>query len=83
MRLTVIAIYGIMSSDRRKRTGCPAFKSGLMACLEPNKDIDEMKCLNLYCGIGGNRELWTDCEVTSVEYDPCISGCMRNGSLRT
>lgn len=26
-----------------------------------------MKVLNLYAGIGGNRKLWTDCEVTAVE----------------
>jgi DNA (cytosine-5)-methyltransferase 1 len=28
-----------------------------------------MKVLNLYAGIGGNRKLWTDCEVTAVEWD--------------
>lgn len=32
-----------------------------------------MKVLNLYAGIGGNRKLWTDCEVTAVEYDPKIA----------
>ena len=32
-----------------------------------------MKCLNLYAGIGGNRELWTGCDVTAVEYDPDIA----------
>ena len=26
-----------------------------------------MKILNLYAGIGGNRKLWKDCEVTAVE----------------
>jgi DNA (cytosine-5)-methyltransferase 1 len=26
-----------------------------------------MRILNLYAGIGGNRKLWTDCEVTAVE----------------
>ena len=26
-----------------------------------------MRVLNLYAGIGGNRKLWTDCEVTAVE----------------
>jgi DNA (cytosine-5)-methyltransferase 1 len=26
-----------------------------------------MKILNLYCGIGGNRKLWKDVEVTAVE----------------
>ena len=28
-----------------------------------------MKVLNLYAGIGGNRALWKDCEVTAVEYN--------------
>lgn len=32
-----------------------------------------MKVLNLYAGIGGNRKLWTDVEVTAVEYDPKIA----------
>ena len=26
-----------------------------------------MKVLNLYAGIGGNRKMWTDVEVTAVE----------------
>lgn len=26
-----------------------------------------MRVLNLYAGIGGNRKLWSDCEVTAVE----------------
>lgn len=30
-------------------------------------DKKRLKVLNLYCGIGGNRKLWTDCEVTAVE----------------
>jgi DNA (cytosine-5)-methyltransferase 1 len=29
-----------------------------------------MKVLNLYACLGGNRALWTDCDVTSVELDP-------------
>lgn len=33
-----------------------------------------MKVLNLYCGIGGNRKLWTDVEVTAVEFNPDIAG---------
>jgi len=33
----------------------------------------ELKVLNLYAGIGGNRELWTDCDVTAVEYDDAIA----------
>lgn len=32
-----------------------------------------MKVLNLYCGIGGNRKLWKDVEVTAVENDPQIA----------
>jgi len=32
-----------------------------------------IKVLNLYAGIGGNRKLWTDCEVTAVELDPEIA----------
>jgi len=32
-----------------------------------------MKILNLYAGIGGNRKLWTDCEVTAVEHKKEIS----------
>ena len=29
-----------------------------------------MKVLNLYSGIGGNRKLWTDVEVTAIEINP-------------
>ena len=32
-----------------------------------------MKVLNLYAGIGGNRKLWDDVEVTAVEIDPTIA----------
>ena len=32
-----------------------------------------MKVLNLYAGIGGNRKLWKDVEVTAVELDPIIA----------
>ncbi len=32
-----------------------------------------MRILNLYAGIGGNRKLWQDCEVTAVEYNPKIA----------
>lgn len=32
-----------------------------------------MKVLNLYAGIGGNRKLWEDVEVTAVEYDKQIA----------
>lgn len=32
-----------------------------------------MKVLNLYAGIGVNRKLWEDVEVTAVEYDKQIA----------
>jgi DNA (cytosine-5)-methyltransferase 1 len=32
-----------------------------------------MKVLNLYSGIGGNRKLWEDVEVTAVEINPSIA----------
>lgn len=32
-----------------------------------------MKVLNLYAGIGGNRKLWKDVEVTAVEINPDIA----------
>ena len=32
-----------------------------------------MKILNLYCGIGGNRKLWEDVEVTAIELNPKIA----------
>lgn len=32
-----------------------------------------MKVLNLYAGIGGNRKLWENVEVTAVENDPNIA----------
>ena len=31
------------------------------------------KVLNLYAGIGGNRKLWEDVDVTAVEYDESIA----------
>lgn len=32
-----------------------------------------MKVLNLYAGIGGNRKLWEDVEVTAIEWDEAIA----------
>jgi len=32
-----------------------------------------MKILNLYAGIGGNRKLWKDAEVTAIEYNQEIA----------
>jgi DNA (cytosine-5)-methyltransferase 1 len=34
------------------------------------EDIKQIKVLNLYACLGGNRYLWEDCEVTAVELDP-------------
>lgn len=36
-----------------------------------------MNVLNLYSGIGGNRKLWTDVEVTAVEYNEEIANIYR------
>ena len=32
-----------------------------------------MKALNLYAGLGGNRKLWKDVEVTAIELNPSIA----------
>lgn len=32
-----------------------------------------MRVLNLYAGLGGNRKLWRDCDVTAVEMDEKIA----------
>lgn len=32
-----------------------------------------IRVLNLYAGVGGNRKLWTNCEVTAIELDPKIA----------
>ena len=37
-----------------------------------------MRVLNLYAGIGGNRRLWKDVEVTAVEHDPEIAEIYRD-----
>ena len=33
----------------------------------------KLKVLNLYAGLGGNRKLWTGCQVTAIERDPKIA----------
>jgi len=38
----------------------------------------QMKVLNLYAGIGGNRKLWEDVEVTAVEWDKQIADIYRD-----
>ena len=35
--------------------------------------MESLRVLNLYAGIGGNRKLWEDVDVTAVEYDPKIA----------
>lgn len=35
--------------------------------------MKKLKVLNLYAGIGGNRKLWEDVDVTAVEIDPEIA----------
>ena len=35
--------------------------------------MSKIKILNLYAGIGGNRKLWKDVDVTAVELDPKIA----------
>ncbi len=35
--------------------------------------MKKYKVLNLYAGIGGNRKLWDNCEVTAVELNPEIA----------
>lgn len=40
--------------------------------------IVKKKVLNLYCGIGGNRKLWEDVEVTAIEYREDIAQVYRD-----
>lgn len=35
--------------------------------------FEKMKVLNLYSGIGGNRKLWIDCDVTAVELNEKVA----------
>jgi DNA (cytosine-5)-methyltransferase 1 len=37
-----------------------------------------MKILNLYCGIGGNRKLWDNVDVTAVEYNKELADVYKN-----
>lgn len=39
---------------------------------------EKMKVLNLYAGIGGNRKLWQDVDVTAVEYNPSIAAAYKD-----
>ena len=38
-----------------------------------NTVLAPVRVLNLYCGIGGNRKLWDNVEVTAVEYNESIA----------
>lgn len=40
---------------------------------EPANSVAGIRVLNLYAGLGGNRKLWKDCQVTAIEYDPKIA----------
>jgi DNA (cytosine-5)-methyltransferase 1 len=40
--------------------------------------VGEVKVLNLYAGIGGNRRLWEDCHVTAVELDNDIAAVYKD-----
>lgn len=61
---------------RFKKLGRPCLKCEER--FEPESPIkrkgEQMKVLNLYSGIGGNRKLWKDVEVTAVEIDEEIAG---------
>lgn len=39
--------------------------------------MKKLKVLNLYAGIGGNRKLWEDVEVTAVELNPEVADIYR------
>jgi len=45
---------------------------------ESVKGIKDIKILNLYAGIGGNRKLWGDLKVTSVEYSEEIAAIYKD-----
>jgi DNA (cytosine-5)-methyltransferase 1 len=40
--------------------------------------MEKTKILNLYAGIGGNRKLWVDCSVTSIECNEKIATIYKN-----
>src|SRR5262245_42298141 len=40
---------------------------------ERGSDATPIKVLNLYAGLGGNRKLWQNVEVTAIELDPKIA----------
>ena len=57
---------------------CESYDAMNGNCIELDQEGDtcpkvSLNILNLYSGLGGNRTLWTDCKVTSVEYDGAIA----------
>ena len=44
----------------------------------PERSFSKLRVLNLYSGIGGNRKLWQDVEVTAVEINPEIAKIYAN-----
>lgn len=52
-----------------------ALNNTFFTCIPPQYFVIlDMKILNLYCGIGGNRELWgSGHDITAVEIDPKIA----------
>ena len=45
---------------------------------EPIKNINDIKILNLYAGIGGNRKLWGSMRVTAVEFSEEIANIYKD-----
>lgn len=43
-----------------------------------NKENKEIRILNLYAGIGGNRKLWKNCKVTAIENNKGIADIYSN-----
>lgn len=56
----------INSKNETKQNHSPILKHKI-------PDLRKMKVLNLYAGIGGNRKLWTDVDVTAIEISPEIA----------
>src|SRR3990167_1794388 len=45
---------------------------------EPIKDLKDIKILNLYSSIGGNRKLWGNLDIIAVEYNEEIAAIYRD-----
>jgi DNA (cytosine-5)-methyltransferase 1 len=46
--------------------------------VDETDDSEQLKILNLYAGIGGNRRLWDNVDVTAVENDPDVAAIYRD-----